>query len=362
MDNQAAAAAAAAPPQDPRLVSTNVRTYIEGLRPFWGESADLLRFLTEVEQIIPALADIHVVELQIRFRQILSKIMGEARVILDEKPTEWLTVRTLLIQNFSDRTDLGTQLSRMEQIPYLGSIYKTYLAIARAQTRMLDKIELSSDTPAEKTLMIGCVTRKSYQQFRKCLPQACQGALTSRQCSTIITAIQILHDEDFLTYDRYYEDRRQPRASNRGNVTPIFNRNQGNSHYQTQNQNSRPGDRHQNNNRGNYQNNNRGNYQNNNRGNYQNSHQIRMGNQYGFRPQYRDNHQPNNFRGTSQRTRQSQQNNFAAPVANLNAPEPMEIEQNFQLRASEQETLNSTKKHTIAYPTYGSTSEDWDTR
>lgn len=210
--------------QHQAMKSNLVKSFISDLAPFIGEYDDLSRFLSDVEDIIPPLTELEPLETQIRFKQITQKLKGKARRILQEKPETWEQMRNLLIRECSDRMDIGSQIVAMERVGYLGSIYKTYEKLLYWQTRMLDKIELSSDPAAEKALLKSSVRRRCYMQLRKSLPQACQGALTSRQCSSLIDAIKILHDEDFLTYDRYYEDRRNPNRQVHSYQKPNFPR------------------------------------------------------------------------------------------------------------------------------------------
>lgn len=188
--------------------SNLVKSFISDLTPYLGEYDDLSRFLSDVEDIIPPLTELDPLETLIRFKQITQKLRGKARRILQEKPITWDQVRTLLIRECADRLDIGSQIVAMERVTYMGTIYKTYEKLLYWQTRMLDKIELGTDPAEEKTILINSVRRRCYLQLRKSLPQACQGALTSRNCQSLTEAIAILHDEDFLTYDRYHEDRR----------------------------------------------------------------------------------------------------------------------------------------------------------
>lgn len=187
-----------------------VRTYIAGLRPFTGKSEDLMRFLSEVEEIIMTLQTLPDLEITIRFKQILAKLEEKARLVLYEKPNTWDQVRSLLIRNFADSTDVRTLITQMERIPYQGSIQRTYDAILQAQVKMCERIDFSRDPEEEKQLLRRCVKRRTFMHFRKSLPQACQGALTARNCDNISHAIQILHQEEFLNYDRYHEDHRAP--------------------------------------------------------------------------------------------------------------------------------------------------------
>lgn len=224
--------------QHQAMKSNLVKSFISDLAPFIGEYDDLSRFLSDVEDIIPPLTELEPLETQIRFKQITQKLKGKARRILQEKPATWEEMRNLLIRECADRMDIGSQIVAMERVGYLGSIYKTYEKLLYWQTRMLDKIELGSDPVAEKTLLKNSVRRRCYMQLRKSLPQACQGALTSRQCSSLIDAIRILHDEDFLTYDRYHEDRRTPIRQVHSYQKPNFQRLPQNTHPQHRGNNS----------------------------------------------------------------------------------------------------------------------------
>lgn len=206
-----------------RVMKSNlVKSFISDLTPYLGEYDDLSRFLSDVEDIIPPLTELDPLETLVRFKQITQKLKGKARRVMQEKPTTWDQVRSLLIRDCADRMDIGSQIVAMERVGYMGTIYRTYEKLLYWQTRMLDKIELGTDPPAEKTLLANSVRRRCYMQLRKSLPQACQGALTSRLCETLGEAIQILHDEDFLTYDRYHEDRRYPNRPTNPTRKPTF--------------------------------------------------------------------------------------------------------------------------------------------
>lgn len=196
-----------------QMQSNLVKSFISDLTPYLGEYDDLSRFLADVEDIIPPLTELDPLETLIRFKQITQKLRGKARRILQEKPETWEEVRSLLIRECADRMDIGSQIVAMERVGYAGTIYKTYERLLYWQIRMIDKIELGTDPAEEKTLLINSVRRRCYLQLRKSLPQACQGALTSRNCQSLTDAIKILHEEDFLTYDRYHEDRRAPHRS-----------------------------------------------------------------------------------------------------------------------------------------------------
>lgn len=309
------------------MPSNIVRTYIAGVKPYLGKTNDLTRFLTEIDDIVPTLASLTELEITIRFKQILSKLEERARHVLYEKPTTWEQVRTLLIRNFADNTDLGTMIVNMERTPYLGSIQRTYDSLLTSQVRMLERIELSRDPEEEKILLTRSVKRRTYMHFRKSLPQACQGALTSRNCENICDAIQILHEEEFLNYNRYYEDNR---INNNRNYDHRPQRQYNQYNQRTNNPNHRP----------NFQNNNNRNLnpQSNTRNTWQPNYE--RGRQYNQNPQHnqfnnqqrapRDRYQYNN---QSQQTRQRfNQNNSVAPQPRA---EPMEIDQNFHLLASD---------------------------
>lgn len=320
--------------------STIVRTYIAGIRPFIGEFSDLVRFLTEIEDITPTLSTLSELEIHIRFKQILSKLEGPARDILQENPERWDQVRNLLIRTYSDPLDLGTQILQMERINFTHSILQTYQLLRTAQTRMVDKITLSHDTIEEKELMKSTVKRKTYLQFRKSLPQACQGALTNRGCTTLLDAIQVLQEEDFIHYNRYHDDRRIPRLMNpqhhrqSPNINSSSPRNithhSPNNHAQPNRPYLPPNDRHHNQPRQNDRRHHNQNYNRNN--NFPNNMQNRYPRQPG------------------QYSTQSRRNN-------TNLAEPMEIDQNFHLGASHQRTINPP----TVFPTSGCASEDWDT-
>lgn len=204
--------------------SNLVKSFISDLTPYLGEYDDLSRFLSDVEDIIPPLTELDPLETLIRFKQITQKLKGKARRVMQEKPSTWEEVRNLLIRECADRMDIGSQIVAMERVGYMGTIYRTYEKLLYWQTRMLDKIDLGTDPPEEKILLKNSVRRRCYMQLRKTLPQACQGALTSRQCQSLVDAIQILHDEDFLTYDRYHEDRRIPNRHNNHPQKRDFNK------------------------------------------------------------------------------------------------------------------------------------------
>ena len=326
-------------------MSNIVRSYIEGIRPFYGESKDLLRFIKEVDDIIPTLATRDEIEVQIRFKQILSKIMGKARCVLYNTTETWGVVRSALIRTFADHVDIGTLFIRLEQITYQGSIMKTHDTIASHQIRLLEKIELSNDPPEEKRILVSSVKRRAFIQFRKCLPQACQGALTSRNCTTLSEAIQILQQEEFLNYDRYYEDRQFPsQQRNQFNRRTTHNHNHSRGNQNNYNQ-------HANNNNQQVSRN----Y--NQRGNYNTNRQEQ--------PQHfqRNNNYRNNDHNRSQQTRRNRPWKFHAPNFDVNVPgqddEPMDVEQNFLARASGNQPLNP--QHTASNTTTSLTSGPmWD--
>lgn len=324
--------------------SNIVRTYIAGVKPYLGKPYDLVRFLTEIDDIVPVIANLSELEILIRFKQILSKLEEKARNILHEDPTTWDQVRALLVRNFADNTDIGTLIVNMERITYQGSIQRTYDALLRAQVRMFERIELGNDPMEEKIILKRSVKRRTYMHFRKSLPQACQGALTSRNCETINDAIQILHDEEFLTYNRYHEDNRSPQNNDQ------YNRYNNNSRPQRQQNHvtDRPNYRNQNtgNNQFNYRNqdvaHNRPNFQNqNNPRPHQNNPRPYQNNPrpYQNNPRQHQNFQPNysrqqrapwnNQNNNSQQYRQQPSNAIPQP-----RQEPMEVDQNFHLMAS----------------------------
>lgn len=311
--------------------SSIVRTYIAGIKPFSGEYADLVRFLTEIEDITPTLATLSELEIHIRFKQILGKLEGPAREVLQDNPQSWEQVRNLLVRSFSDHLDLGTQIVRMERIHYTNSIIHTHNLLRTSQTRMLDKITLSSDSDAEKTMLKEMVKRRTFLQFRKSIPQACQGALTNRGCASLLEAIQILQEEDFLNYDKYHEDRRIPyqhvnRSPHSSNHPPNQN------HYQPNHNTQR--NRNQMNRHNNQNNFPRSNNYNRNSNNNQNRY-----------------NNPNNY----QRASYSGQTRRSNPQP---VEQPMEIDQNFHVEDQETETERKQKEDR-AYLLSGCERREW---
>lgn len=228
------------------MKSNLVKSFISDLNPYSGEYNDLSRFLTDVEDIIEPLSELDPLETLIRFRQITQKLRGKARRILQERPETWEAVKRLLIRECADQMDIGTQILAMERVTYQGSIYRTYEKIMDWQTRMLDKIDLSQDPHGERQILRDSVRRRCYMHLRKSLPQACQGALTSRLCTNISDAITILHEEDFLNYDRFYQDRKAPvRQFHPNPMNPVRTQNMtnyrqnNNANYRNQNANLR---------------------------------------------------------------------------------------------------------------------------
>lgn len=316
--------------------SNLVKSFISDLTPYLGEYDDLSRFLADVEDIIPPLTKLEPLETLIRFKQITQKLRGKARRILQEKPETWEQVRTLLIRECADRMDIGAQIVAMERIGYQGSIYRTYEKLLHWQIRMIDKIELGTDPVEEKTLLSNSVKRRCYLQLRKSLPQACQGALTSRNCTSLTDAIRILHEEDFLAYDRYHEDRRVPNhPTNNSPMRPFQNHSKDrNNNYHNQNKTQQPSNKPINQNHNDRRNNNGA------RPHPPNQHQRQWNNRdaTGQQPPRRYDHQ--NHRDPSQQSRFKKQKpwrfnpeNFDEPVK-YNATgdtEPMEWE-NFYLK------------------------------
>lgn len=332
--------------------SSIVRTYIAGIRPYHGECEDLVRFLSEVDDIVPTLAILSDLEIMIRFKQILSKLEGKAYSILIEKPQTWDEAKTLLIRAFSDNTDLGTMIIQMERIFYQGSIQATYEKILAAQIRIIHKIELSNDPMEEKILFIRTCKRRAFMQLRKILPQAAQGALTSRGCDSISEAIQILHQEEFLNYNSFYSDRKIPQYNDNRNNRNFQNKNfqndsrnfrnnsqqsspnNSNSNQKNSNMNQHNSNRNNPNRNSNFErsnnNNNKRNFQNNNNFNRRNDNRNQF-NRNNFHNQ--NSHRQNNFQRHYENHQQQPNQSQGSGLNRVH--EPMEIE-NFQILASEQ--------------------------
>lgn len=247
----------------------------------------------------------------IRFKQILGKLEGSARDILQEKPLTWEHVRNLLIRTQADPTDIGTQILHMERISYTNSPLHTYNLLRAAQTRMLDKIQLTNDPDVEKDLLRTTVKKRTFVQFRKSLPQACQGALTNRGCNSIHEAIQILQEEDFHHEDRIMRTGGLPSTvEQRPSDKTIPNHNNNFQRYPiNRNHNNRPS-------------------------NFRSDPQRSAPAQTNSQPQRRVSDNP------SQQTRRSKPWRFHAPNFDVNVVghdrpgEAMDVEENFRVQAS----------------------------
>lgn len=58
-----------------------VRTYLDAVRPFYGETNDLLRFINAIEKVIPTMMQLEELEKTLRFEQIICKLEKRAQCI-----------------------------------------------------------------------------------------------------------------------------------------------------------------------------------------------------------------------------------------------------------------------------------------
>lgn len=195
----------------------NVRKYIETVEPFKGDGpfgpSDLFRFIQAIDVIDEELALLPELQSKLRLAQIKNKLLGPARIILNEKPESWFEIKRLLKLTFRDKDCIKKLYDDMHKITFDGSISKTFRFIQSALARILNNIYLSVLSDKEQEIIASDAKKLAYDHLLSLLPDKCKDALKDRDNLTIYDIMMILEEQNLLNEripDNRHEDNRPP--------------------------------------------------------------------------------------------------------------------------------------------------------
>ena len=178
--------------------SASVRLYLDSVPNFTGDYNDVVRFINSIESITGTLNELPQLDQLLRFEQVKNKLQGRARCLLQENPSDWPTLKPLIVRSFSNQLILGTLQDYVEKIKFTQNILTTFNLIQQALSKVLDSIELSSEEETLKCDRIRHSKERAYRHFRSLIPENCKAALNGHLCRDIHAAINVLKQEGLL--------------------------------------------------------------------------------------------------------------------------------------------------------------------
>ena len=124
--------------------SINVMDLKKVMVPFDGKPGTVNRFIRSIDRIINALSDKNVATVELFTDLIRGKIIGKADEILVSvgDPSDWTTIKSHLITQFSDRRTQESILNKLNTICQVGkSLEQYYAEVSDLQTALINSID-----------------------------------------------------------------------------------------------------------------------------------------------------------------------------------------------------------------------------
>lgn len=316
---------------------------IKNVEPFDGTDPNYLpEFLSNIDSLIPTIAEFQESHKKILFNYIRNKCTGQIRqsILREGEVNSWETLKEILRRNYGEKKSSVELMDELKTLKLNGTIENFFYKITKLMTRINNRNlthEETLYTPEE-------IKRIGLNAFRNHLPEPTKTMIFARNPSSLQDAFKIILEARHQNYTQFGHNQR---VDNQTGIRTNFSDNHHNNrNFNNRNTNYRNGDSNPNiNNRNtNYRNGNGNQNFNNRNNNYRNDDSNQNYNYRNNNYRNGDNNQnPNNGNrnnsnnyqnNNSQRTRQSYQSNNRSQnnsqsrqtrQSNLNQEEPMEI-------------------------------------
>lgn len=192
----------------------DVRKYIDTVEPFNGDGQfDLFRFIQAIDVIDEELALLPKLQSKLRLGQIKNKLLGRAKIILNENPESWFEIKRLLKLTFRDKDCIKKWYDDLHKITFEGTISKTFRFIQFVLAKILNNIYLSVLSDKEKETIASDAKKLAYDHLLSLLPDKCKDVLKDRENLSIYDIMMILEEHNLLNEripDNRNEDNKAP--------------------------------------------------------------------------------------------------------------------------------------------------------
>lgn len=168
------------------------------LQPFDGNKSYLALFVDSVSAMIPSEAT-QLEERRFYYNCIKTTLRGPALDVLRrEQPTDWITLKQLLIEEFGERTPVTRLILEISNIKFNKNVKEFCDKLNSEVCKIKDEIRLKTEDISTRNFLSTELNRVCLSQLKKELPNYLTALINANLAKDLKTAIKILAENGEL--------------------------------------------------------------------------------------------------------------------------------------------------------------------